>query len=354
MKVATIVGARPHFIKAVLVSEELRRRRVREFLIHTGQHYDVELSERLFRDLKLPKADINLGVGSGTHAEQAGRMMIKIEKQLRKQKPEAVIVYGDTNSTLAGALAAVKLHLPVVHIEAGERCFDRDQPEEINRVICDHISTINCCATKEAVINLKKEGISNGVIWTGDTMLDLLLRFKSKTKAPREKLPEKFILVTIHRAENTDDRVRLGKILMALGELEQALVWPVHPRAKKMVEEFKLSFPKNVISLPPVTYSEMLWLESYSQRVITDSGGVQKEAYWLGVPCLTMLSETPWSQTLRGGWNQLVRDDLEKLATKLNVRPRGKPDVDQFGQGKAAKKICQEVLVTKERGVSRR
>jgi len=348
MNVVTIVGARPNFIKAALVSLELKRNGVDEFMVHTGQHYDAGLSSQIFNDLKIKLPDLNLNVGSGSHAEQTGKMLIEIEKVLLVQKPDAVVVYGDTNSTLAGALAGVKLKIPIVHIEAGERSFDKSMPEEINRIICDHIAKVNCCATKDAVINLKNEGIKEGVFWTGDVMLDLIKKMANAAKQPIDKIPSRFILFTLHRAENTDNRIRLTKTISALAKIDFSIVWPMHPRTGKMMAKFNINFPNNIIVIPPVSYTEMLWLISHSYRVATDSGGIQKESYWLGTPCVTLLKKTPWPQTLKSGWNQEVWDGIELLSEKLFLKPRGKSNVRQFGEGDAAKKIFQSILYVKQ------
>lgn len=348
MKVVTIVGARPNFIKAALVSLELKKSGIEEFMIHTGQHYDIELSDQIFKDLKIKTPNTNLNIGSGSHAYQTGKILMEIEKNLISQKPNVVVVYGDTNSTLAGALAAAKLKMPVVHVEAGERSFDKNMPEEINRIVCDHISTINCCATKIGVDNLKKEGVTNGVFWTGDVVLDLMQKFIRFAKPPVAKLPSKFILVTLHRAENTDGKIKLFKIISALSKVDSPLVWPLHPRTKKMISEFDIKFPYQATVLPPVSYTEMLWLISHSYRVVTDSGGIQKEAYWLSIPCVTLLNRTPWPQTLKDGWNQVIRNDMELLSEKLFLEPRRKPNVKQFGEGNAAKEVCQAILYAKQ------
>lgn len=341
MKVVTIVGARPNFIKAALVSLEMKKSGIEEFMIHTGQHYDIELSDQIFRDLKIKTPNVNLNIGSGSHAYQTGKILMEIENILITQKPNVVVVYGDTNSTLSGALAAVKLKIPVVHVEAGERSFDKNMPEEINRIICDHISIVNCCATKIGVDNLKNEGITNGVFWTGDVMLDSMKKFIHLVKPPVIKLPPKFILITLHRAENTDSKIKLSKIILALSKIDFPLVWPLHPRTKKMISEFGIKFPHQVIVIPPVSYTEMLWLISNSHRVITDSGGVQKEAYWLSIPCVTLLNRTPWPQTLKDGWNQLIGNDLNKLSIALHNFHITSQNIEQFGDGKAANKINQ-------------
>lgn len=346
MKVASVVGARPNFIKAALVSRELRKRKISEFLIHTGQHYDIEMDQLLFQDIALRTPDVNLGVGSGTHAAQTSKAMIGIEMLLMNRSVDAVIVYGDTNSSLAGTLAAAKLHLPVIHVEAGGRIGDRSSPEEVNRIVCDHLATVNCCATKLDMRNLSREGVRNSV-WTGDVMLDLYRAMRNKAAKPSLKIPQRFFLATIHREENTTvDRSR--KILSILGSLEVPVIFPRHPRMRDVMKRHKTQVSSQVVMIPPVSYRQMLWLEQHALRIITDSGGVQKEAYWIGTPCVTILSKTPWSQTLVGKWNQLVWDTLEEIPRRLTAQPRGKPNTSQFGDGHAAKKIVdiiQRVIV---------
>lgn len=338
-QIATIVGTRPNFIKSTLLSQSFRRNGIGEALIHTGQHYDFELSQVFFKELELKKPDFYLKVKSVSHATQSGQMMAKIEKILFLIKPCAVVVYGDTNSTLAGALTSVKIHIPVVHIEAGERSGDREQPEEINRIITDHISKINCCATDTAVKNLKSEGIVKDVFFTGDIMLDLFKRYKNRAKPPF-KLPHRYILVTVHRAENTENITKLKKIILSLSKLPDLIIWPIHPRTAKALSQNKIKLPKNIKTLNPVSYLEMLALESKSSRIVTDSGGIQKEAYWFGIPCVTLLSETGWTQTLGGGWNQLAGPTFN-LEQRLKTTPKGKRNIKEFGNGDAAKNIVE-------------
>lgn len=343
-KIVTVIGARPNFIKAKLLSDKLKRSAVTEILVHTGQHYDQNLSEDLFIDLKLKKPDINLGIHSNTHGQQTGKMLIGIEKVLLLEKPNGVIVYGDTNSTLAGALAAAKLKIPIIHVEAGERSYLTISPEEINRVVCDHISTINCCPTKHAVFNLRKESITKNVIFTGDIMLDLFIQFQKKQVKPPIQIPKEFMLLTIHRAENTEDNNKFISIIKNIENIGSPIVWPVHPRSRKILQNIEFSSFKNIIPIPPVTYSQMLWLEANSHRIITDSGGVQKEAYWSNVPCLTLSSRTCWQQTLKGNWNQVVGDNINNIKKYLRNKVNGKPQIEEFGDGHALEKIYNTVL----------
>lgn len=343
MKVATIVGTRPEFTKAYLVSQLLKEKKIDEYVVHTGQHYDDKLSRDIFSDLGYREPDINLNIGSGTHCWQTGRMLIGLEKILIKNKPNIVIVYGDTNSALAGALTAAKLNIPVFHIEAGARSFNREMPEEINRIIIDHLATINCCATKRNLLQLKKEGIIEGAVFTGDVMLDLIENFRCRTLMPKFALPKSFLLATIHRAENTDSYERLAEIFMWFGKIEDQIVFPIHPRTKEKLRGFRIKSPTNLILINPVSYLEMLWLEMHAKKVITDSGGVQKEAYWLSVPCLTFRRETEWTETLKGGWNRLIVSE-ECLYKGLKAKPEGKLDIAQFGDGKAVQKLIAEVI----------
>lgn len=343
MKVVTVVGARPEFIKACLVSQFLEKKGVREYMVHTGQHYDDKLSSDIFSDLKMREPDVNLNVGSGTHGWQTGKILIGLEKILIKNKPDAVIVYGDTNSTLAGALAAVKQKIKLVHIEAGARSFNRTMPEEINRIVSDHIADLNCCATAGNLLQLKKEGMKKGAVFTGDVMLDLIESFKDRALMPKLVLPKLFFLATIHRVENTDNHERLSEVFMWLGKVEEQVIFPIHPRTKERLKRFKIKLPTNLILTSPVSYREMLWLEMHAQKIITDSGGVQKEAYWLSVPCLTFRKETEWTETINGGWNRLIVSE-ECLQIGLKTKPKGRPDITQFGDGKAVQKLVAEVI----------
>jgi len=311
MKIVSIVGARPQFIKCAPLSRELRKVH-HEILVHTGQHYDHDMSDIFFEELNIPKPDYNLGIGSGSHGEQTGKMLTEIEKVLLKEKPDLVLVYGDTNSTLAGALAAVKLHIRVAHVEAGLRSFDRNMPEEINRVLTDHISDILFCPTQTAVDNLSKEGITQGVHLVGDVMLDAL-EYNKTVAEKKSKILEvlglkkdKYLVITIHRPSNTDSRENLNNIIKALREIGEAVVFPVHPRTKKFLQEYGLDFPANVRLMDPLGYLDMLKLMAGARKILTDSGGIQKEAYMLGVPCVTLRENTEWVETLEGGWNVLV------------------------------------------------
>jgi UDP-N-acetylglucosamine 2-epimerase len=371
------VGARPQFIKAAPVSRALRTR-FGEILVHTGQHYDHNMSQVFFEELEIPEPDYNLGVGSGTHAWQTGQMLIRIEELLLKERPDWVLVYGDTNSTLAGALAAAKLHIPVAHVEAGLRSYNRSMPEEINRVLTDHLSSLLFCPTRQAVVNLAAEGfkniINNGdlvdsaalactrgaiaedpvVINTGDVMYDALL-FNLKIAENRSEIMQRlglitgeYYLATVHRAENTDDPERLRNILAALGEADRTVILPLHPRTRQAAASFgleELLQADNIRVLEPVSYLDNLILEQNARAILTDSGGMQKEAYLLGVPCITLRQETEWVETVEAGANILAGADKDGIK-----RAMAKPQNECFrvasvyGKGTAADNIAISII----------
>lgn len=344
MKVVSIVGARPQFIKSAPVSRELRKT-AEEIVVHTGQHYDTNLSQTFFDELHLPRPDYNLGVGSGTHGYRTGAMMQGIEGVLLTVKPDIVLVYGDTDSTLAGALTASKLRIPLAHIEAGLRSYNKDMPEEINRVVTDHCSDLLFCPTETAALNLKKEGILKGVHLVGDVMYDSLLYAIALAEKSHilERLNlerEPYILATLHRASNTDNPDNLKRIITGLSQIACTVVFPVHPRTRKALKTFGISF-KGICALPPVGYLDFLKLESEAAAIITDSGGVQKEAYLLRVPCITVREETEWVETVEDGWNVLVGTDTDLI---VKTAHEFKPDKKQrklFGDGKASEKIVK-------------
>jgi UDP-N-acetylglucosamine 2-epimerase len=325
MKIISVVGARPQFIKLSSLSKELRKKHT-EIILHTGQHYDDELSSIFFSQLSIPKPDYNLGIGSAEHGGQTGRMLIGIEEVLLFEKPDLVVVYGDTNSTLAGALAAAKHKIPIAHVEAGLRSFVWTMPEEINRVLADHISSLLFCPTPTAVRNLKMEGITRGVHLVGDVMYDsfkknLALAEKKSNILQKLNLSKKeFYLLTLHRAENTDRKDNLSKLVRILVGLDRKVVFPIHPRTRKRLSQFglmgRLNSAGNVLLIEPVSYLDILVLEKNSRYVLTDSGGVQKEAFFLKTPCLTLREETEWVETLKGGFNRLVGLDVTRI-TKL-------------------------------------
>jgi UDP-GlcNAc3NAcA epimerase len=350
MKIVNLVGARPQFIKAAMVSRALQPD-CQEILLHTGQHYDENMSKVFFEELGLPDPAAYLGVGSDTHARQTARMLIGIEEFLLQEKPDWLVVYGDTNSTLAGALAAVKIHIPVAHVEAGLRSYQKTMPEEINRLLVDHVSSRLFCPSQLAADNLAKEGVSQGVYVVGDVMVDALQYFLEIASARVTILadlgltPGSYALATIHRAANTDDPYRLAAILEALGELELPVVFPVHPRTREVIERRAFPLGGNIRLIAPVSYLSMLQLEASADCILTDSGGVQKEAYWLGVRCITLREETEWVEIVALGWNRLVGiDRLAIIDAVHNWRPsQDRPPI--YGDGHAAERI-KEILIT--------
>jgi UDP-N-acetylglucosamine 2-epimerase len=347
MKVVSVVGARPQFIKAAQVSREIRKSH-EEILIHTGQHYDPPMSDMFFHELKIPHPNHNLGVGSGTHAEQTGQMVIGIEKVLMDEEPDLVLVYGDTNSTLAGGLAAVKVEVPIAHIEAGLRSFNSKMPEEINRILVDRISELLFCPTTTAVENLKKEGITKGVHLIGDVMYDAALHNKELAKKSQilEKLELKekeYLLVTVHRPSNTDSRESLEAIVEALISSGEEIVLPVHPRTLKFLKQFKLhaKLDEAIKLIEPAGYLDFTCLAMNAKKILTDSGGVQKEAYFHGVPCITLREETEWVETVKDGWNVLVGADKDKILDAIRTfEPEGERG-ESYGDGKAGEKISR-------------
>ncbi|MFH0815945.1 MAG: UDP-N-acetylglucosamine 2-epimerase (non-hydrolyzing) [Methanobacteriota archaeon] len=340
MKVLTVVGARPQFIKASVVSPALRKR-CTEVLVHTGQHYDSRMSEIFFKGLEIPDPDYNLGCGSGSHGAQTGKILSRLEKVVVSERPDFVLTYGDTNSTLAGALCAAKLHVRTGHVEAGLRSFNRTMPEEINRITADHVSDLLFCPTPRAVAHLADEGVTKGVHLVGDVMYDSALKY-GKGFGALKRLglkPKGYHLLTVHRPSNADVRENLSSILSSLDGRET--VFPAHPRTVKMMRRFKLAAPSSVRIIEPQGYAEMLQLVRGASMVLTDSGGLQKEAYFLGTPCVTLRSETEWLETVEAGWNVLVGADKRKISRALEtLRPTGKRG-REFGDGKAAEKIVR-------------
>lgn len=325
--VDTVVGTRPQFVKAAMVSRTFEERGVDERLIHTGQHYDRELDAVFFEDLDLSDPAVNLGVGSAPPSRQTGAMMEALERYLdeRPEPADVLLVYGDTNSTLAAAIVAAQHQIPLVHVEAGLRAYDRSMPEEVNRVVTDRLSSLLCAPTPAAVENLEQEGIREGVVRTGDVMRDAvrhygdrsLVRELARKAAPRDS--EEFVLATIHRPANTDDPARMRAILEGFARLDRPVLMPAHPRTREALGP--LTVPANVLVRSPVRYLTMLGLIGLARAVCTDSGGVQREAYWLGVPCVTVRATTEWTETLRGGWNRLVDADPDRIVHALERTP---------------------------------
>jgi UDP-GlcNAc3NAcA epimerase len=309
--ILTVVGARPQFVKAAPLSRALRRR-FRQVLVHTGQHYDAEMSDTFFTELRIPRPDVHLGIRSGSHGAMTGRMLEALERVMAEIRPDVVLVLGDTNSTLAGALAAVKLHLPVAHVEAGLRSFDPRMPEEVNRRLTDHVSSLLLCPTLTAVGNLRREGIRRGVHRVGDVMMDAVRQNLARSRrAGRARLlaPRSYYLATVHRQENTDDGDRLAALVGALERLPHPVVLPLHPRTRERLARLGHEPGGAVRVTKPVSYLEMLGLEQRARAILTDSGGVQKEAFILGTPCITLRDTTEWVETVESGANRLVGVD---------------------------------------------
>lgn len=351
MKIVTIVGARPQFIKARPLSYALREKH-QEILVHTGQHYDPKMSGNFFADLEIPEPDYNLGIGGGSHGEMTAAMLSGIEKVLLKENPDLLIVYGDTNSTIAGALAASKLHIPVAHVEAGLRSFNRKMPEEVNRVVTDHLSNFLFAPSEDAKALLEKEGITNGVFVVGDIMYDAVLLFRKKAeRQPYLKTlglePKNYYLCTLHRAENVDSKAHLSEVLSALSELQRPVLFPCHPRTEKMIKAFDITLPKNFIVTEPTGYLEMLQAEENAICVLTDSGGVQKEAFYLGTPCVTLRTETEWRELVQSGWNIVSGLKKEAILDAVNKFEgfSGKP-TSIYGNGDSARLILEHLSVS--------
>lgn len=351
MKLLTVVGARPQFIKAAMFSRVIRSR-CTEILVHTGQHYDKNMSGYFFDQLRIPEPDYHLGIKAKHQGEQTARMIIHLERILLSEKPDMVLVYGDTNSTLAGSLAAAKLHIPVAHVEAGLRSYNKTMPEEINRIMTDHLATLLFCPTLNAVKNLVREGMVDHLHLVGDIMYDAVLEHRelARQQSPLSKWrlsPQKYILATVHRAENTDDPGRLANIFQALSELDDPVLLPLHPRTKQRLNEWQLKHclrSPNITVIEPVHYFDMLVLQSEAKMILTDSGGMQKEAYMLQTPCITMRDETEWIETVEAGWNHLVGADKERIIqTARHIKtPDKAPPL--FGDGKTAQKIADIIF----------
>jgi UDP-GlcNAc3NAcA epimerase len=346
VKVLTVVGARPQFIKAAPVSIALRETQ-HEILVHTGQHYDDEMSGVFFREMGIPAPDYNLGIGSGPHGRQTGEMLIRLEEVMQAEKPDWVLVYGDTNSTLAGALAACKLRIPIAHAEAGLRSFNREMPEEHNRVLTDHCADLLFCPTQTAVDNLAHEGVTAGVCLVGDTMHDALLQFVAVARQRSTILdrlgltPGGYLLATVHRPYNTDVPENLHHILDALAQAGEPVVFPVHPRTRARIaaDPALRTLPPQLRLIDPVGYLDMLALEQNTRLLLTDSGGMQKEAYWLGVPCVTLRPETEWVETVAAGWNVLAGADKDAILHAIHHfrPPVARPAL--YGDGHAAARM---------------
>ena len=359
IKILTVVGARPQFIKAAMVSRAVRRRarglrrpQVVEEIVHTGQHYDSAMSDVFFSDLGIPEPCLNLGVRASGHAAMTAEILIGLEKEIRARKPDWTLVYGDTNSTLAGALASAQLNVPLAHVEAGLRSFDRSMPEEVNRVLTDRLADLLLCPTRSAVENLRAEGLTGGLHWIGDVMLDAALAFGAVARQRSQVLmrlglaPKSYFLATVHRAENADSRLRLGRILQGLDQLSRfaPVILPLHPRTRLRMDEFGLrGLCRRIRLIEPVGFLDMIRLEQEARAILTDSGGIQKEAFFQGVPCVTLRDRTEWVETVEAGWNRLVGADAESLVeAALSAQPGRK--LQEYGRGDSADRVLDVLL----------
>ncbi|PID28408.1 MAG: UDP-N-acetylglucosamine 2-epimerase (non-hydrolyzing) [Candidatus Cloacimonadota bacterium] len=356
MKIVTVIGARPQFVKAAAVSRAIIKNneingniKIKEIIIHTGQHFDENMSKIFFGQMKIPKPHYNLNINSIGHGAMTGRMLEQTEEILVKEKPDYVLVYGDTNSTLAGALAAKKLHIKVIHVESGLRSFNMKMPEEINRILTDRISDILFCPTDSAVQNLKNEGyekLNCKIIKNGDVMLDAAVFYSNSAKKPQNKLPSDFILATIHRPSNTDDLFNLKKIFTSFEEISKyrTIVIPLHPRTRNILQKNNIIL-KNILTIEPAGYLEMIWLIKNCRFVMTDSGGLQKEAFFFKKYCLTLRDQTEWTELILNGVNRLVNvksDDIVKIAQNIPDFPE--TNLELYGNGSASDIIVRELL----------
>jgi len=353
MKIVTVLGARPQFIKAGSVSREIAKyKEIQEIIIHTGQHFDANMSDVFFEEMKIPKPQYNLGINGKSHGSMTGQMLEKIEEILLQEKPDWVMVYGDTNSTLAGALAASKLHIKIVHVEAGLRSFNMKMPEEVNRILTDRVSAILFCPTQSAIENLHNEGYSNiatsKIVKNGDVMQDGAMFYSTFSQKPKKLDIEKnYILSTIHRAENTDDEKRLKSIVNALNEIAKTndIVLPLHPRTKNILQDKEFALSKNIHIIDPIGYLEMIWLIENSSMIMTDSGGLQKEAFFFKKPCITLRDETEWIELIENNFNVLVGADTKKIVSVYKNHIFNENfEIDLYGMGRASEKIISELL----------
>lgn len=359
MKIVTVVGARPQFIKAAAGSRELRKKH-QEILVHTGQHFDDNMSTVFFREMGIPEPDYNLGVSGGSHAQMTAKMLVGVEEILQKESPDAVLVYGDTNSTLAAALSAVKLHIPVIHVEAGNRLGTLESPEEVNRIITDHIATLNFCATEDAFEKLKREGLDRQSYCVGNIMYDSFLHFADLPwenhnildfEGNRITVPSEYYYLTCHRQENTFSDRPLTEILLAMNSLDAPTVYAVHPRNHDRAERIcrKEKFD-NIILTQPVKYSDSVHLTQNAKKIVTDSGGLQCEAFYARVQCVFVLDFVVWPETMVDNRNQLAKADHEDILEKLSRSQHINPDYQPFGNGHSAEKIC-EIINKWERNI---
>ncbi len=346
MKIVSIIGARPQFIKAAVFDKAIKNRsEFKNIIIHTGQHYDENMSKIFFDELEIPHPDYNLEVGSGLHGATTSQMLEKTEQILIDENPDWVLVYGDTNSTIAGALAATKLHIKIAHIEAGLRSFNKLMPEEINRIVTDRIANLLLVPSQNAMELLAKENLAQNAIFTGDVMFDSILHYQkmAEEKYSLEKITDEtnYYLATVHRAENTDDKIRLQNIFSAFSEMDKPVILPLHPRTKSKLNGIK--FNNNIKIINPVSYLEMILLLKYSSKVLTDSGGLQKEAYFMKKPCVTLRDETEWIETLNGNWNFIVGTNPELILDKVKISTFEKQK-EYYGNGNAGKNIVEALI----------
>lgn len=349
MRVLSVVGARPQFVKLAPIAMAIRGR-AEHIVVHTGQHYDELMSDIFFRDLNIPIPDVNLSVGSGKHGEQTGAMLTRLEPVFEHHQPDVVLVYGDTNSTLAAAIAAVKLHFPLAHLEAGLRSYNRRMPEEHNRVLTDHAADFCLAPTQAAMDHLSAEGLADRSELVGDVMTDVLFQMRNTLSKNPIVLPDgvasnDYYLATLHRADNTDDPVRLGEIVSRLSELDRTVILVAHPRLVAAAERFGIRLKQGAIMpVSPLGYPQLVNALLYSSGVVTDSGGLQKEAFLLRVPCTTVRSETEWVETVDLGWNVLVSDDLDRLGDVIRRAPPKQTDTQPYGDGAAARRIVDLLI----------
>lgn len=355
MKIVTVVGARPQFIKAAVVSRELRKN-AEEILVHTGQHYDYNMSDIFFEELEIPKPDYNLGISGGSHGKMTGSMLAAIEDVLIKEKPDALLVYGDTNSTLSAALAAVKLHIPVCHVEGGNRLGTLENPEEVNRICTDHVSSKLLACTQSAMDFLTKEGLAEKVVLAGDPMFDAFLFYGEKAgnidshsltdyAGNAVKIPEEFYYLTCHRQENTDEDSKLLNILEAMEALDAPVVYPVHPRNKERAQRLcRENGLKNIVLCQPVGYLTSVALVKHAKKIVTDSGGLQREAFFAEKKCVFVFDHIVWPETMVDGRNVLASPSKEDILVKLSQPQTINPEYQPFGDGHAADRICAEIL----------
>jgi len=346
-KIISIVGARPQFIKLGPLSKEIRKD-YEEIIVHTGQHYDENMSQHIFKDLEIPEPDYNLEVGSGSHNVQTAEMLKKIEIVIEKEIPDLMIIFGDTNTTVAGSLTAAKMQIPSVHVEAGLRSFNKKMPEEINRIIADHVSDILFAPTNEAIKNLTNEGLLEKAVKTGDIMVDAI---KSNIRKARENSSilkrlginsDAYYLLTLHRPYNVDEPDNLKKILCNLNQIKEQIIFPCHPRTRAIVKKYNINLGQNIKLIEPVGYLDFLQLESGAQKILTDSGGIQKEAYMLKIPCITIRTETEWVETVQDGWNLLLPATSDKFAESIQTFQPQSVHSNVFGEN-VAKRMVSEI-----------